>query len=321
VAASSSVRSIDSIRLPGHHRPTPLSLWHLLSLDAPTVAALWTWFLASLHHIHLPAASILSMFLAVWMLYATDRLLDARLLDARILDARLLGARSLFQPLESPLCAADPLSTAHLEHRHHFHHRHRPAFLLGILAASAALAALIPRLPTQSVHLYLILGAFIAGYFTLVHATGSAHRIPKEIAVGLFFSAGIFIPTIARAPTLRLALLPTAALIALLCSLNCLFIYRWEHPLSAPLREAPSLIHPVTRAALRYLNPLALALACASAFLIFPGPLPWAISLSALLLLVLDRYPARLHPITLRAAADLALTTPLLFLPHLLKAV
>ena len=59
----------------------PLVLWHLLSLDAPTVAALWTWFIARANHIRLPLASPVAMALAVWMLYAADRLLDARLLD------------------------------------------------------------------------------------------------------------------------------------------------------------------------------------------------------------------------------------------------
>ena len=61
---------------------TPLTLWHLLSLDAPTVAVLWTWFIARTNHVHLPLASLAAMALAVWILYAADRFLDARLLDA-----------------------------------------------------------------------------------------------------------------------------------------------------------------------------------------------------------------------------------------------
>jgi len=302
VAALSPISSTSALAPPpalaSRRQPGPLALWHLLSLDAPTVAVLWTWFLASGNRLRLPALSLLSIVIAVWMLYAADRLLDARHL------------------------LADPLHTAGLEHRHHFHHRHRSAFLLGILAASLSLALLIPRLPAPAIHLYLILGALLAGYLVLIHATGSAHRLPKEIAVGLFFSAAVFIPTVARAPTLRPSLLPAAALFAMLCSLNCLFIYRWEHPFSTTDGETPSLPHPITRAALHYLNPIALALACGSALfaLLTLTPLTSAIGLSALLLLVLDRCPARLHPVTLRAAADLALTTPLLFLPHLLKS-
>ena len=60
-------------------KPSPPSpLWHLLSLDAPTVAALWTWFIAATNHIHLPLSSPLAMFIAVWTLYAADRVLDAQ---------------------------------------------------------------------------------------------------------------------------------------------------------------------------------------------------------------------------------------------------
>jgi hypothetical protein len=75
--AASAVPTFKAI---GRHAG-PLALWHLLSLDAPTIAALWTWFIASANHIHLPIASTLAMALAVWMLYAADRLMDARLLN------------------------------------------------------------------------------------------------------------------------------------------------------------------------------------------------------------------------------------------------
>lgn len=274
---------------------TPLALWHLLSLDAPTVAVLWTSFIAASVGVTLPLTSLLSMALAVWMLYAADRLLDARHL------------------------LTNPLHTGDLEQRHRFHHRHRSAFLTGILIASVALAILIPRLSPEAIHLDLALGSLLAGYFLLIHVTGSAHRLPKEIAVGLFFSAAVFIPTVARAPHLRPDLLPAAVLFALLCSLNCLFIYRWEHP--APTHKPDHHLHPLTRKALDHLRPLTLVLLSAATAhtLRTHAALTTAITLSALLLLALDHLATHLHPVNLRAAADLALTTPLLFLPHLLR--
>ncbi len=180
---------------------SPIALWHLLSLDAPTVASLWIWFIAAANHIRLPLTSIVAMFLAVWMLYAADRLLDTRLLDSQTRQEE------------------------HLEARHYFHHRHRTAFLAAILLASVALAPLLLQLSTEAIHLYLILGGLLFGYFILIHATRSAHRFPKEIAVGIFFAAATFIPTVARQPEMRVALLPSALLFATLCSLNCLFIY------------------------------------------------------------------------------------------------
>ncbi len=277
-----------------------IALWHLLSLDAPTVAALWTWFIASTNHIHLPTNSIAAMFLAVWTLYAADRLLDARLLDAHLLSAK-------------------PLEATTLESRHYFHHRHRNAFTTGVFLASIALAILLPRLSTEAIRLYLILGGLVFGYFILIHATHSAHRFPKEIAVGIFFAAAIFIPTVARQPNLRLPLLPSAMLFAALCSLNCLFIYAWEHgPESPTLHRA----HATTRFALSHLSLIAITITVTSIALVLldhrsPWPIPLASSLAAILLLSLHHFRNNIASTTLRAAADLALLTPILFLPFL----
>jgi hypothetical protein len=282
----------------------PLALWHLLSLDAPTVAVIWTWFIASANHIQLPLSSTLAMALAVWMLYAADRLMDARLMDARLMDARLLDA--------------NPTHHEDLEARHYFHHRHRSAFLTGILVASIALATLLPRLEPQAIHIYLVLGGLVSGYFILIHATQSAHRLPKEIAVGLCFAAAIFIPTVARRPDLRLTLLPSAILFATLCSLNCLFIYAWEHEDHHTNRPT----HTITRLALHNLPSLTILLALSSAALALldrhaPWPTLCATAISATLLLILHNHRHSIARTTLRAAADLALTTPILLLPFL----
>jgi hypothetical protein len=274
-------------------------LWHLLSLDAPTVAALWVWFIAAADHIRLPVSSIAAMFIAVWMLYAADRLLDTRSLDSQ-------------SPQEQ-----------RLEARHYFHHRHRTAFLAGILMASTTLAPLLLRLSTGAIHLYLILGGLLFGYFILIHATRSAHRFPKEIAVGIFFAAATFIPTVARQPSLRLPLLPSALLLATLCCLNCLFIYAWEHDSLRP--SAPD--HPAhasTRFALRHLPLFATAIALAGTMLALfdhraPWPIPSAISISAALLLVLHNRRRDMTALSLRAAADLVLLTPILLIAFLYR--
>ena len=235
------------------------------------------------------------MFIAVWMLYAADRLLDARLLDGH----------------------AEP--EQHLEARHFFHYRHRTGFLAGILGASAALAPLLLRLPADAVHLYLILSGLLFGYFILIHATRSAHRFPKEIAVGIFFAAAIFIPTVARRPELRVALLPSALLFASLCSLNCLFIYAWERNPEFPL-HAEHPVHAITRFALAHLRLFAVIVTTMGTLLALldrfaPWPIPLAIGFSAGLLLLLHYGRRRLSALTLRAAADLALLTPILLFP------
>ncbi len=334
----------------GWERYSPLALWHLLSLDAPTVAAIWTLFIARCSHLELPWSSPAAMFIAVWMIYAADRLFDARLLDlglsATVLSASLLEMRD----------------------RHYFHHRHRTGFLVVILLASLALAPLLCSLDASALHLYAVLAALLAAWMLLIHAhslPASARGrqrlrpLPKELAVGIFFPAAIFIPTLARTvPTpqathllgqaatwVRPSLLTSAILLACICTLNCLYLYSWEHPPAeasssdaAPKRAASSLYFPPaagplphwsTRWGIQYLKPFAWSTLALSGMIAvgcqhFVGggvqiiELPaLACALSAAALLILDRLRRKLSPIHLRGAADLVLLTPLLLLPFM----
>ena len=278
-----------------------LHLWHLLSLDAPTIATLWTWFIARAAGVHLPASGLAAMFLSVWTLYAADRLLDAR-----------------------PLFT-NPHHTHNLEARHLFHHRHATRFLTIIAIVAVALVILVHDLLPQALHLYVVLATLLATWFLLIHASAPDHRLPKELAVGLFFPAALFIPTVARRPDLRLPLLPHALLLGALCALNCLAIYAWEHPPAGiaahpevhPDTQPEATAHWTTRYATRHLTTLATTLTLASLTLAFVTrhttlwPLALAISLSVLILLILDRTHHHLTPLTLRATADLALLTPM----------
>ena len=253
-------------------------LWHLLSLDAPAVAALWTYFIARAAHIHLPALSILAMALAVWLLYAGDRILDAQ-------------------------------RGYHLEARHHFHARHRIKFLIAIALTAIALACILPTLNAAALRIYSALGILLAAYFVLIHVANTAPRLPKELAVAFFFSAAVFIPTIARSPQLRLTLFPFALHLALVCWLNCIAIYAWENPTSTQA-------HATTRWAVAHLQSLA-AFAIALALTLIRSPfrnLALAAGLSAVILLILHRSRHRLSRMSLRVLADAALLTPLLFL-------
>jgi hypothetical protein len=301
---------------PPRPRHSALALWHLLSLDAPTVAAVWTIFLARCSGITLPWVEPAAMCVAVWMIYAADRLLDARQLDARP-----LGARPL--PNEQP--------PAGLEARHRFHHRHRRRFLALVVPTSLALVLLLHRIDPRALHLFTLLATFLGGWLMLIHARTSpapdAHRLPKELAVGIFFPAATFIPTLARVPQLEIALLPPFLLFAAVCTLNCLFLYLWEHP------QNRDHAHWSTRWATAHLIPIALAtltlatLATAtSALHIFPlhhlplaGIPALACALSVAFLLALHGLRHRIPAVPLRASADLALLTPLLLLPFLPK--
>ena len=272
-------------RSPG--RLSPLALWHLLSLDAPTVACVWTIFIARVAHVPLRWSSPAAMFVAVWMLYAADRLLDAR-------------------PLAGDAQAPD------LEERHRFHHRHRRGFVAVAVVAAVGLTGLLHTLPDATLHLYALLGTLLAGWLLLVHARLSEPRLPKELAVGVFFAAATFIPSIALHPELRLRLVPAAALLGVVCTLNCLFLYAWEHPRSRQMA------HWTTRWATAHLTLLSLlALAAAALLLRLQPALAAACGLSVAALLLLNVLRFRIKSLHLRALADAALLTPLLLLPLL----
>ena len=238
------------------------------------------------------------MFVAVWMLYAADRLLDARA----------------------------EASATELEERHRFHHRHKRAFLTSIVIASVVLAVLLHRLDSAALRLQALLASLLFAYFFLIHifpptslATETdAHRLPKELAVGIFFPAAVFVPTVARQPHLRALLAPDALLFAAVCTLNCLFLYAWEHPGERPFA------HWTTRFATRHLASLSSITAVLSFSLAFfeyhhsSAPvwmLAFACGSSASLLLLLHTQRRHLAAVHLRAAADLALLTPALLLP------
>ena len=153
---------------------SPLILWHLLSLDAPAVATLWTWFIAHVNHVPLHTSSLIAMAAAVWTLYAADRLLDAQ----------SPGNDGLLKPGTTSIRAPPSLHGRDRDSRRSYW----PFFCRAF--------------PKQAIRLYLILGGLVFGYFVIIHATRSAHRLPKEIAVGVCFAAATFIPTVAREPSL-----------------------------------------------------------------------------------------------------------------------
>jgi len=227
------------------------------------------------------------MFLAVWLLYAADRLMDT-----------MRGPEDLEE----------------LEARHRFHRDHRHAFKVAMGAAVIVLVPLMVAIPAALLHLYAALGVLLVAWFALIHLLPgpSLCRLPKELIPGPFFAVAVFIPCLGQL-TFRLAL--AALFLALLCVLNCLSIFAWEHTGESVAA------HPATRTGVRILTPLALAcIAGPPALLPFASELApiWiAIAGSAALLLRLDRAGARLDRTTLRATADLVLLTPLAIAPFL----
>jgi hypothetical protein len=270
----------------------PLRLWHLTSLDAPTVAAVWSLAFAWVAHITLPAWTPLLLALTTWSVYVGDRLLDAR---------SSLRTGSSYQ----------------LQERHLFHWRHRRILIL--IAACAALtsvAIIFSLVPAAVRHRDSIVGLAALVYFTGVHCRSEKTvwtrlKLSKELLVGQLFTVGCAVPAISRVDFAHSSddqiwsLLIVLTVYGLLAWLNCYAIDTWES----------GRVSRVTTRALSLLAVCLLTAACISQ----AGPrgplLLLTAGISALLLIALDQLRNRLSPVALRALADLVLLTPVLILP------
>lgn len=300
VPCSLTLRSLSIQRGPEQYSAAPrgetrftvvglLRLWHLSSLDAPTVALTWSLAFAWAAHVRLPWWVPVLLPLAVWAVYITDRLLDARAgLHASRLD--------------------------HLRERHLFHWHFRrilaPMALAAALTAAWIVFALMPRALRE--HDSLLAAASLL-YFTRVHAKRRIFPLfSKEFLVGILFTLGCVLPAWSRADFFRSPwtwpLLAATAAFMLLAWLNCYAIDRWESPDAR-----------VTRLSTRTLGFYLAGASFACSAALAPLSVRCAImavcaAAGAVLLAILDLNRRRLTPVTLRAAADLVLLTPALVL-------
>jgi hypothetical protein len=274
-----------------------LKMWHLASLDAPTVAVTWAWALGWAAGVRPPAWPLVVLALVVWVIYVVDRLLDARTGLAN-------GSLHLLQA------------------RHSFHWRNRQILIpLCACATAAAGWMVLTRMPAMGLRSDSAVGLATLAYLSNVHGGkdggGWMRRIrrrfsrrisrlvPRECVVGVMFSAGCLLPVMART-RLTWDVTATAVALAALAWLNVGAIGCWEG-----CREKPSR----TRGAA-----IALACACVALAAVLARTQPGsaevvlAAGVSALLLAALDAMTATMEPVVLRAAADLVLLTPLFLL-------
>jgi len=252
-----------------HTRPW---LWpNLLSLDAPIVALLWQLLFIRCFHGQLGMLPAVLLALAVWLIYAADRMLDA-----------WRG------------CIEQP--------RHAFYRRYWRAVLpiwIAVLGMSSWLAW--SRLPGP----LFMEGALVASgtglYLTAVHLAPRlvARTRAKESAVAVLFGLGA---SLAAWPGVQ----TTSDVLAILlfsgvCWMNCAAIEDWER--GAGLR--PSLLVAA-----------ALVAIIAAVFLREHRPVLGSAETAGVLgLILLDRMRSRYSAEALRVLADVALLTPILFLP------
>jgi hypothetical protein len=284
-------------------RYTFAAWWHLLSLDAPTVAVLWAWLFARAMHLRLPSVAVLLLGLATWLLYVADRILH--------------GVRKERREL--------------LRDRHLFPARHRRAFLLAaLILAPLALWMVLTRMYPKALHEDLFLSIFVLLYLWLVHAASLVSApwrtrwLPKELVVGIIFAAATAVPAWSRlsdrSGVEKIQLFEAVVFFAALCWINCVAIKKWEaEPLPPLVRPAPLGEHPSTRWAADHLQPILACMALLSIVAAYLAPAPGlrAVYLASLfssgIMLALDARRSRIAPLDLRIAVDAALLTPLAF--------
>jgi hypothetical protein len=272
--------------------------WHLLSLDAPTVAIVWSWAFAHAFHIQLPWFAPVTLGLGTWCVYVADRLLDGW---------RKKPGRQLRE-------------------RHLFYARHRKLFVAALITAAVPLTYLIFMRVAIIVRFDDVLLAVLGlVYFVLIHQRGDRNKfdgsawLPKEMAVGILFAIATTVPIWPRLHGEESWMMVSLVLFASVCWWNCVAIQVWEDGLVADARSVEPM-HRLTVWIGRKLQFFAATLVIVSASVAIMAPttgiriLLAACSSSGLLFLMLSRYSFKLHSRTLRVAADLALLTPLLWI-------
>jgi hypothetical protein len=181
-------------------RPRLKRVWLLLnvcSLDAPIVAVLWQFLFEKCLNARSTFEVSAALALSVWLIYVSDRLLDAQ-----------------------------PWRSGALAPRHEFCRRYWHALATLVMAGLFILGWLCGRIDPRILRNGLILLSGVVCYLGVVHLGSAKVRKlwPKELVVGTIFSFGTCLPVWTLNADARPEMILPAALFALLCTLNCMTI-------------------------------------------------------------------------------------------------
>ncbi len=270
----------------------PWYLWlNVLHLDAPLITVAWQMLFARTADYELPVTESAILFLAVWIIYAGDRVLDG------------------FRLSVGPTTAA----------RHRFSRRHARPLAAGILLAATLGALLVvTTLPLRTLLAGSALGSFVVAYFAWNQLAGTrwGRGWLKEAVVSLVFAFGAALTPLVNAFTWPV--LGETLGFALLCFANCLLIARLDRDRDHDRGETSiaARFGPTARPS----RTLSLVLATIFAIcVVIVGTTPVLLSLlaSAILLATAPLIERLVGSDAAAAWADLALLTPL---PALLVA-
>ena len=288
-----AAENVDGRERAAGRSATPWWLWwNVLSLDAPMVAVVWALVFAQSARVALPGAEVAALGLMVWLIYTADRLLDGR------------ATQAAFGPP--------------LRQRHAFHRIHARAIAI-VAAGVATLTAIlgVSAIGGQVFRLAVPLGILLVVYMAWVHVGRGRvlARLPKEMAVGGIFAAGVALPAWARIASRRWEFFLLAILFAAVCTLNCVAIEEWEK--SGERRSWTGGLRFVAAdfGSGKFAAALAVCAALLTPVVRLRGSfsaIGAAIAASALLILVLDLMRERISVEALRVLVDVALLLPAL---------
>jgi hypothetical protein len=270
-------------------------LWlipNLLSLDAPLVALAWLYVFAKTWRVdYHPWQAYASLGLAVWVIYVSDRLLDAS----------MLGASS--RPLEA---------------RHSVHQAHRKSFTVAAVIAVVVASSLVVSCMSYAIYQYILIGSVVvAGFFGLsMLAAQEVDEIPhtKNILAGIGFAFGTAMMAHVYLPEhgiYHMLISPQFISFGILCTLNISAIDLWEESKRSNNLEVKA------SAELALTIPLAILAAGCLFFALLDQematrPFFYAILTGAALLQILNRLRSRFSMDALRVLADVAMLVPIL---------
>ena len=277
--------------------------WNVLSLDAPMVAVTWALVFAKAAGVTLPAAEVAALGLVVWLTYTVDRLLDGRLGLARV-------SRESFASNND-----EGAFGRALRQRHFFHRIHARAIWCSAAGVAGFTAIIVlTQIGEQVVRPAVPLGLILILYMAWVHLGRGRvlTQLPKEVAVGGVFAAGVALPAWSRLGTRRWEFFLLAALFAAVCTLNCVAIEEWER-----VREMDAGGERMAKTNFGS-GKFAVTLAACAALLVpivrlrGESVIGVGIAVSALLILFLDLMRERVSAEGLRVLVDVALLLPAL---------
>ena len=235
-------------------------------------------------------ANCAALFLTAWLIYLADRLADSYSLQDG-------GPRSL---------------------RHEFCLNHRQIWIGGLAVIATIDAYLIWRdIGAETFLGGAVIGTLAVIYLVLNHSLGG--RWPplplKEFAIGVLFVAGTLV-ALFPVPPITGSLIFSGIAFTWLCTLNCISIAFWERELDERQRKISfATRYPDLH---RHLGKLSIALALGSGVtaIIYreAAPIFGCVSVSSLLLALLDFFRGKIGRDQRTALADLVLLTPLLAL-------